>query len=100
MSKVFLATPQYDGRSFFFSTQAALVAATRRHDVRVYPFQSSLLPHNCTTAWAHALNLRDNDPDLKWFAMLHDDIRPDDAWIDTLIDAAETSGADFVSAVS
>jgi len=76
------------------------VAGSGRHEVHVFPFSSSLLPHNCTTAWAHALNLRDQDAAWKWFAMLPDDIRPEDGWIDTLIDAAEQSGADFVSAVS
>jgi hypothetical protein len=30
---------------------------------------------------AHALNLRDRDAEWKWFAMLHDDIRPEDGWV-------------------
>ena len=74
MSKVFFATPLYDGRLQFTAARAMLSTASKRHAVIGEPFVGSLLTDNCTRAWVEALNRRDVDPELRWFAMLHDDI--------------------------
>jgi hypothetical protein len=100
MSNVFLATPLYDGRIHFSACCALTLHGSRQHNVRLFSFQGSLLPYNCTKAWAQALDARDAGEDYKWFAMLHDDIEPDERWLDTLIALAEEHGADFMSAVA
>jgi hypothetical protein len=99
MSKVYLVTPLYDGRAHFKAANAMFLSASRRHSVQAFYVEGSLLPYQCTLAWANALNARDGDPQFEWMAMLHDDIAPSDLWVDTLIGEAEKHGADFVSAV-
>lgn len=60
---------------------------------------SSLLTHSFNQAWASVLDLRDSGVEVKYFAMLHDDISPSPWWVDTLIDELERVEADVVSAV-
>src|SRR5262245_59259900 len=99
MSNVYLFTPLYDGRLRFSAANSMLLAGSRRHTVKAFHVEGSLLSRQCTMGWADALNLRDREPSCEWFAQLHDDITPPDWWIDTLIDLAELHQADFMSAV-
>lgn len=60
---------------------------------------STLLPFAFNQAWAGVLNLRDQGVNLRYFAMIHDDIAPEPWWLDKLIGELERTGADAVSAV-
>lgn len=64
-----------------------------------YPCGSSLLANSFNGAWATALNGRESGKDIRWFAMLHDDVVPEDWWVRTLIDDLEASGADMLAAL-
>lgn len=59
----------------------------------------SLLANNFNQFWVHALNLQEQGVPIQYFVMLHDDIVPDDGWLDTLIEDIESSSADLVSAL-
>jgi hypothetical protein len=59
----------------------------------------SLLAKNFNEFWAMALNAREEGHDLTHFAMLHDDVVPEDGWLDKLLEDQLSSGADLVSAV-
>ena len=58
----------------------------------------SLLNLNFNRFWANAYNRRETDK-IGYFAMQHDDIKPQSGWADVLIDELERTGADMVSAV-
>lgn len=94
---VCIAIPTYDGRVHFDTAVAALTKATKRPNGS-FQVSSSLLAFSFNNLWAMALNLREQHG-IKWFAMLHADIRPDEWWADTLIAEAEKHDADVMSAV-
>jgi len=48
--------------------------------------------------WSQALNAR-SEHAITHAAMLHDDVVPDDGWLDVLLEEMERTGADMVSAV-
>lgn len=58
----------------------------------------SVLTFNFNTTWTIALNERAN-LGLTHFAMLHEDVCPEDFWLDKLLDELRKSDADVVSAV-
>lgn len=59
---------------------------------------TSVLPHTFNALWCHALNKRSEG--ITHFAMLHQDVLPEDPfWIDTLIAESEKHDADVMSAV-
>jgi SAM-dependent methyltransferase len=60
---------------------------------------SSLLADAFNVHWKTALNLQLQGRPVKYFAMLHDDVVPEDFWLDKLLDELEATGADLVSAV-
>lgn len=60
---------------------------------------SSLLADSFNSHWKTALNLQLNGHDVTLFAMLHNDIVPQDFWLDVLLDELDRTGADVVSAV-
>jgi hypothetical protein len=93
---VFIGVPTYDGR-VEATTVMAVATATRKWRMTFGPTQSSLLCKGCNTLWAAALMKRKEG--VKWFAMLHADVSPEDGWIDTLIGEAEKHDADVMSAV-
>jgi SAM-dependent methyltransferase len=62
-----------------------------------YYRQGSLLASNFNQLWCHALNLVHEGRQLDYFAMLHDDIGPEDWWLDKLIDELESSQLDVLS---
>lgn len=64
--------------------------------IQVQP--GSLLAQSYNTLWCKALNLRSKQ-NLKWFAVLHADVVPQDFWLDKLIDLAEQYDADVMSAI-
>jgi hypothetical protein len=93
-----IGVPTYDDRPHTGTMNAVFRTATKKH--RAYPIftSCSLLAWGFNQAWCIALNGR-SEHDIKWFAMLHGDIVPEDYWLDTLIDEAEAHDADVMSAV-
>jgi len=57
------------------------------------------LPYAFNNHWRAALNYQLAGKNIRYFAMLHDDIVPEDFWLDTLLDELELTGADLISAV-
>lgn len=97
MAKVLIGSPNHDGRMDADGAAALYcLPSNQRHECHAVNKTSSLLTLNCNVLWCHALNARADG--FTWFAMLHSDIRPDNYWVDTLIDEAEKYGADMVSA--
>lgn len=72
--------------------------ATQKYDCLRSVQPGSLLANSYNTLWCRAINNR-SKLNLKWFAMLHADVVPQDLWLDTLIDLAEQYGADVMSAI-
>ena len=70
-------------------------------NIPLVPFsnQSSLLNHCFNNLWTCLHNLRRQGHDFTHFALLHDDILPDAAWLHTLIGEMDRTGVDFISAV-
>jgi hypothetical protein len=62
-----------------------------------YYQSGSLLASNFNQLWCLALNLHHAGTPIDYFAMLHDDIGPDDYWLDTLIDELEAHKLDVLS---
>ena len=71
---------------------------------------SSLLPYTFNLLWTGCINTRKGVPvpqgdgtevnvPISYFAMIHDDVIPQNGWLNVLIDELETNGADIVSAV-
>lgn len=71
---------------------------------------TSLLPFTFNLIWTGALNDRAGAATweldgsmgtrpIDYFAMIHDDIKPDGGWIGTLVGELEATGADLISAV-
>lgn len=58
----------------------------------------SLLAMNFNSHLCNSLNLRKQFP-IKYFAMLHSDIEPEEWWVDLLIAELERTGADIMSCV-
>lgn len=56
----------------------------------------SLLASNFNQLWCLALNLAHQGRPVDYFAMLHDDIAPEDWWLDTLIEELEQQSLDVL----
>lgn len=65
---------------------------------RVYQ-QGSLLASNFNQLWCYALNLVHSGQRVDYFAMLHDDVGPEDFWLDKLIDELEAKQLDVLGVV-
>lgn len=63
-----------------------------------YYQNGSLLASNFNQLWCLALNLAHQGEDISYFAMLHDDISPEDFWLDKLIDELEDKELDLLGA--
>lgn len=59
----------------------------------------SLLASNFNQLWCAALNIVHNGGRLDYFAMLHDDVEPEDFWLDKLIDELEAKQLDVLGVV-
>ena len=94
---VFLASPTYDGRLDAGTAEAIYGYATQKRQVAPKKNSGSLLSSNCNALLVAALNSR-RVLKIKWFAMLHADVEPEPFWLDTLIDIAESRGADMLAA--
>jgi len=77
---------------------SAMKATDGRFDIAPGVAWTSLLPYTFNLLWAGFLNMRRDRP-VKYVAMIHDDIRPQDGWLDVLVDELERTNADMVSAV-
>lgn len=58
--------------------------------------EGSLLAANFNILWCAALNLAHSGTRVDYFAMLHDDIGPEDHWLDKLIDELEARQLDVL----
>ena len=98
MANLFLACPTYDNTIQAATSAAIWCRGTKTHSVNVSIMGQSLLAKNFNEMWCEALNQR-SAKNLKYFAMLHADIQPQDWWIDTLIAELEKHDADIISGV-
>lgn len=94
--RIFLAVPSYDGKLTSRAAQTIYTASTVNMKMEAVG-SSSLLCYGFNSAWCMALNHRKDG--ITHFAMLHNDIQPEDGWIDTLIAEADKHEADIVSCV-
>lgn len=76
----------------------ALKATEGAYDITPGQAWTSLLPYTFNLLWTGFLGMRETHR-IKYFAMIHDDVRPASNWLDTMINELETTGADIVSAV-
>jgi len=94
---VFIGCPTHDNRLDAGTARALWHCASRRHKCTPAALNLSLTAANCNALLALALNTRDR-LGFEWMAILHSDIEPAPWWIDTLLEVAQDTGADFVSA--
>lgn len=110
---VYIACPTYNGEVRQETATRIMKQATVLPNI-IKIHGSSALTMNCNQMWAEALDMRDKFrkdvlertdlPDdkkynLKWFAMCHADIVPEEMWVDKLIKIADERGLDMLSAV-
>jgi len=96
LEKVLLAMPTHDNRLHAGTSVAALstpVGPDTSLAVETVSKPASLLAFNINTLWCFALNNRDK---YRYFAMLHNDIVPENGWLDTLHSELTASGADII----
>jgi hypothetical protein len=75
--------------------------ASRNPESIVFDGRSgSLLAANFNASWCNALNLVHAGHELKYFAMMHDDIEPRDFWLDDLIAELEAKDLDVLGVAS
>ena len=92
---VFIGMPGY-GRQTATAGRGLWRACRDMGSARVEYRQGSLLAANFNALWCGALNhVREGNP-LDYFAMLHDDIGPEDCWLDKLIDELEERDLDVL----
>lgn len=70
----------------------------RRVKVSIVPSSYSILTHNFNTLYCAALNNRENG--VTHFCMVHDDIIPENHWLEKMLVIMERVGADILSAIS
>lgn len=110
---VYIACPTYNGEVRQETATRIMKQATVLPNI-IKIHGSSALTMNCNQMWAEALDMRDKFardakertdlPDdkkynLKWFAMCHADVVPEEMWVDKLIKIAEERNLDMVSCV-
>jgi hypothetical protein len=97
MERIFLALPRAKHHSDE-DLNAVGAWASKKYVVGPCRTRSSLISYNCNGLLAAALNGRESHA---WnlFAMLHYDIRPQQFWLDILVDQLVSHGADLMSAV-
>jgi hypothetical protein len=96
---VFLGMPGY-GKQTAPAARGLWRACRDMDSVAVEYRQGSLLAANFNGLWCSALNRILAGEEIKYFAMLHDDIGPTDFWLDDLIEELEAKQLDVLSVVS
>lgn len=94
MSSVFLGMPHRGNVTA--GSVAAIGWATASHDISFRMHSTSLLAQCFNSLWCEVLN---SPGKYDYFAMLHDDVQPEQLWLDTLIETLEINNADMVSCV-
>lgn len=89
----FLALPTYGPEGVISN---GLLKPSKEFRVRSKRISSSFLIHNFNILWCAFLNEK---PRADYFAMLHDDIAPEEHWIDILHREMEKVNADIISCV-
>jgi hypothetical protein len=95
---VFLGTLTHNDHLHARMAKSFFLHATQQHNAIMHVQPGSLLAHSYNQMWCRAINNRAK-LGLKWFAILHADIVPENFWLDKLIAIAEKYQADLVSAI-
>jgi len=95
---IFLGMPGY-GQQTAAAGRGLWRASRNMDSVAVEYRQGSLLAANFNGLWCSALTQKHRGRDIKYFAMLHDDIGPDDFWLDTLVAELEEKQLDILGVV-
>jgi len=96
--KTFVGMPGY-GLQSADSGRGLWRARRDMRNVVVEYRQGSLLAANFNGLWCSALNLCHRGQNVQYFAMLHDDVGPQDGWLDTLIEEMEANNLDVLGVV-
>lgn len=99
MSKTFLGMPGY-GNMTAAASRGFWRARRNMDDVWQVYQNGSLLACNFNALWATALNMVRDGRQVDYFAMLHDDIGPQDYWLDMLIEEMEAKDLDILGVVA
>jgi hypothetical protein len=97
-SRTFLGMPGY-GKQTAAAGRGLWRACRDMSGVAVEYRQGSLLAANFNGLWCSALNACHRGQSITYFAMLHDDIGPEDFWLDKLIAEMEASDLDVLGVV-
>jgi hypothetical protein len=98
--RIFLGVPGYDGRLTVHAGRA-MWWAMREPDPMLVKYQNgSLLACNFNLLWTMALNCCQRGIPINRFAMLHDDIGPEDFWLDSLLAELDARDLDVLGVVS
>ncbi|MGL6121671.1 MAG: hypothetical protein ACRC1W_01280 [Shewanella sp.] len=97
-NNVFLGTLTHNNHLHAGMARAFFLHATQKHNAIMHVQPGSLLAQSYNQMWCRALNNREKSG-IKWFAILHADIIPENFWLDKLIAIAEKYQADLVSAI-
>src|SRR5262245_389852 len=91
--KILLGMPSH-GRQTAGAGRGFWRACRDMREVNNWQAIGSLLCSNFNQLWCVGLNLVHGGERLDYFAMLHDDIGPEEFWLDTLIDEMEAENLD------
>jgi predicted O-methyltransferase YrrM len=97
--RIFLGMPVGYGRASIHAARAFFRACKDSESVVKYHPGGSLLASSFNQIWCAALNAVHQGGRVDYFAMLHDDVAPEDYWLDKLIDELEAKNLDILSAV-
>lgn len=93
--RIFLGMPGY-GKQTAAAGRGLWRACADMEGVWTAYQQGSLLGSNFNQLWCAALNMVHNGQRVDYFAMLHDDIGPEDFWLDKLIEELESNRLDVL----
>lgn len=85
VERVYACQPQY-GNGCALSHRQFWIATGRKYSVTQCGDGGSLLANVFNSHWVNALNRQAKGEKITHFAMLHDDVVPEDAWVDKLVD--------------
>lgn len=103
VGRIFVCQPSY-GAGVYDSHRAFWVGHLLPGDkisgrLNLCQLGGSLLANCFNQLWCGALNLQMDGVDITHFAMLHNDVTPEDGWLGVLLEDLRDSQADLVSAV-